>query len=649
MRRPKLPISLQTPLVGVHHAVRPLEDPDVLRQRAEKRFKDNAALPYGDPAEPLPQAVQQLVQELQVHQIELELQNEELRQSHLALDSARARYFDLYHLAPVGYVTVGAGGLILEANLTAATLLGVARSVLVRRPLHTFVAKEDQDSFYLLCKQLRETGTPQSCEVRMNRMGGRPLWVHLIATATTNAAGVCALRMVLSDISALKSIEHQLNHLAHFDALTDLPNRLLKADRLQQAMAQARRTGQGLAVVYIDLDGFKTINDQFGHDAGDQMLVAVAGHMLQVLREGDTLARLGGDEFVAVLINLSDIHTCAPLLDRLLTAAAQPMRFKDDLLKVSASLGVTFYPQAQEVEGDQLMRQADQAMYLAKQAGKNRYQVFDAAQDSSLRGWHENLHLIAQALHDGEFVLHYQPKVNLRTGQLVGVEALIRWQHPDKGLLAPAAFLPIVVDHALAIDIGEWVIDTALGQIEAWQVQGLPVSVSVNVGARQLQQANFVVRLCTLLARHPDVNPKVLTLEILETSVLKDILYASRVIEECHHMGVAFALDNFGTGYSSLTYLKHLRVDSLKIDQSFVQNILADPDDLVILKGIIGLASAFKCDVIAEGVETVAHGTLLMQLGCDLAQGYCFARPMPAQDLPGWVADWVTEWGENRP
>ena len=291
----------------------------------------------------------------------------------------------------------------------------------------------------------------------------------------------------------------------------------------------------------------------------------------------------------------------------------------------------------------------DEAMYLAKQAGKNRYQVFDAAQDSSLRGWRENLHLIAQALHDGEFVLHYQPKVNLRTGQLVGVEALIRWQHPDKGLLAPAAFLPIVEDHALAIDIGEWVIDTALGQIEAWQVQGLPVSVSVNVGARQLQQANFVVRLCTLLARHPDVNPKVLTLEILEISVLKDILYASRVIEECHHMGVAFALDNFGTGYSSLTYLKHLRVDSLKIDQSFVQNILADPDDLVILKGIIGLASAFKCDVIAEGVETVAHGTLLMQLGCDLAQGYCFARPMPAQDLPGWVADWVTEWGENRP
>lgn len=648
MSRSKRLVISQTPLVDEYLAVNQLEDPELLRQRAEEQFKNNAAHSGEKPAKPLPDAVHQLVHELQVHQIELELQNEELRQSHLALDSARARYFDLYDLAPVGYVTVGHSGLILEANLTAATLLGVSRNALVRRPLHAFVAKEDQDSYYLMCRQLRETGVPQSRDVRMNRLGDHPLWVHLMAT-TTHVAGVFTMRVVLSDISELKSVEQQLEHLAHFDPLTALPNRVLKADRLQQAMAQTRRTGQGLAVVFIDLDGFKSINDQFGHDAGDQMLVAVAGQMQQQLREGDTLARLGGDEFVAVLINLSDIHACAPLLDRLLAAIAQPVPFNDHLLQVSASLGVTFYPQAHEVEGDQLMRQADQAMYLAKQAGKNRYQVFDTQQESSLRGWHEDLHLIGQALQDGELVLHYQPKVNLRTGQLVGVEALIRWQHPDKGLLEPAAFLPIVEDHALAILIGEWVIDTALGQIEAWQVQGLHVPVSVNVGARQLQQTNFVSRLSHLLARHPDVNPADLTLEILETSALKDIPYASRVIDECHQMGVAFALDDFGTGYSSLTYLKRLRVAALKIDQSFVQNMLDDPDDLAILKGIIGLASAFKCDVIAEGVETAAHGTLLMQLGCDLAQGYCLSRPMPAQDLSGWVSDWATAWKSKSP
>ena len=647
MSRPTFPPSFPKPVPDRDQTPHASARDGALRQRAEARFNHHASNQGDTLAEPLPQAVQELLHELQVHQIELELQNDELRQSHLDQESARARYFDLYDLAPVGYVTVGANGSILEANLTAAALLGVNRGALVTRPLHAFIAREDQDGFYLLCKEMRETGSSQSGEVRMNRAGGAQLWVHLTATATTDADGVCALRVTLSDISALKSVEYQLFQLAHFDALTGLPNRRLKADRLHQAMANARRTGQGLAVVCIDLDGFKTINDQHGHDAGDQLLIALAGHMQHVLREGDTLARLGGDEFVAVLVNLDSIQVCAPLMDRLLGAAAHPMRFKDHLLRVSASLGVTFYLQAQEVEGDQLMRQADQAMYLAKQAGKNCYQVFDAEQESSLRCWHEDLNGVRQALDEGEFVLYYQPKVNLRTGQLVGVEALIRWQHPAKGMRLPGSFLPVVEDHALAIPIGEWVINTALGQIEAWQVQGLQVQVSVNVGARQLQQPNFVTRLSTLLAQHPNVSPADLTLEILETSALKDIPSVSRVIDECRQIGVTFALDDFGTGYSSLTYLRRLRVASLKIDQSFVQNMLDDPDDLAILKGIISLANAFKCDVIAEGVDTEAHGILLMQLGCDLVQGYCIARPMPAQDLRGWITGWAAQWASK--
>jgi len=542
------PLDPRSSRQEARQAVAPLADAHVLRRRAETRLTNQAAHAGDAGAEPEPQDVQHLLHELQVHQIELELQNEELRLSHLALDSARARYFDLYDLAPAGYLTLGASGMIVEANLTAATLLNTPRSALVRQPLHAFVAKEDQDSFYLLRKQLLETGAPQLRELRLTRRDGHPLWVHLMATVTTAAEGACELRMVLSDIDALKTLERQLDRLAHFDALTNLPNRLLKADRLQQAMAQARRTGQGLAVVYIDLDGFKAINDQFGHEAGDQMLVAVANHMQQVLREGDTLARMGGDEFVAVLINLGNIKACTPLLDRLLAGAAQPMPFNEHLLQVSASLGVTFYPQAHEVEADQLLRQADQAMYQAKQAGKNRWREFDAEQDACLRDWHQDLRHIQQALHKQEFVLYYQPKVNMRTGQAVGAEALIRWQHPERGLLQPIDFLPVVEDHALAIDIGEWVIDTALGQIESWQAQGLHLPVSINVGAQQLQQANFVLRLRALLARHPGVNPADLTLEILETSALKDIPYASQVIEDCHQMGVAFALDDFGTG-----------------------------------------------------------------------------------------------------
>ena len=445
---------------------------------------------------------------------------------------------------------------------------------------------------------------------------------------------------LFSDITASKVHEQQLERIAHFDALTGLPNRVLLADRLQQALAQSQRRGVQTAVAFLDLDGFKAINDRHGHDAGDELLIALAARMKQTLRDGDTLARMGGDEFVAVLADLADAASCVPLLTRLLTAAAQPVQVGAQTLQVSASLGVTFYPQAEEVDADQLLRQADQAMYQAKQAGKNRFHIFDAEQDRSARGHHESLDHIRRALAEREFVLHYQPKVNMRTGQVIGAEALIRWQHPEQGLLAPAAFLPVIEDHPLAIDIGEWVIDTALAQLESWQGAGLDMVVSVNVGARQLQQENFVERLRTILAAHPQVSPTRLELEVLETSALKDIAGVSLVIETCRKMGVTFALDDFGTGYSSLTYLKRLPVTLLKIDQSFVCEMLDDADDLAILQGVIGLANAFHREVIAEGVESIAHGELLLQLGCDLAQGYGIARPMPAAQFPAWCAAW---------
>ena len=413
-------------------------------------------------------------------------------------------------------------------------------------------------------------------------------------------------------------------------------------------MAQAQRRGQQLAVAYLDLDGFKNVNDRYGHDMGDQLLVHLATSMKATLREGDTLARLGGDEFVAVLIDLENENSCLPLLSRLLEAAAAPVHVGGVVLQGSASIGVTFYPQAQDMEADQLLRQADQTMYQAKLAGKNRCHVFDAALDSSLRVRHESLERIRRALTHGEFVLHYQPKVNMRKGQVIGAEALIRWQHPEKGLLNPAAFLPVIEDHPLAVEVGEWVIDTALKQIGLWHAIGLDLPVSVNIGARQLQQVDFVERLQAILSMHPQVNPTSLELEVLETSALADMQQVSQVIERCHQMGVKFALDDFGTGYSSLTYLKRLRVAMLKIDQSFVRDMLDDPDDLAILEGVIGLAAAFKREVIAEGVETVAHGTALLQLGCELAQGYGIARPMPADKLAAWKSTWRPDdvWSE---
>ena len=447
---------------------------------------------------------------------------------------------------------------------------------------------------------------------------------------------------LFTDITPMKYHEHQLERIAHYDALTSLPNRVLLADRLQQAMIQSERHNHALAVVYLDLDGFKAINDSYGHETGDEFLIAVSQSMKEALREGDTLARLGGDEFVAVLADLEQPQDCEPVLERLLSAASATVKIHSLELTVSASIGVTLYPQ-DGVDADLLLRHADQAMYQAKQSGKNRYHLFDIRHDAAVKTQRESLDRIALALAQHEFVLHYQPKINMKSGAMIGVEALIRWQHPERGLLSPAAFLPIIENHSISVELGEWVIDTAFSQLSMWSMAGLDIPVSVNVGARQLQQQSFVQQLSTLIAKHPELDPAYLELEILETSALEDMAEVYDNILSCREMGFRFALDDFGTGYSSLTYLKRLPVDILKIDQSFVRDMLDDPDDLAIVQGVIGLAKAFRRQVIAEGVETAKHSTLLLSLGCEQAQGYGIARPMPAADLACWLEKWKPE------
>jgi len=613
-----------------------------LRARAEAALLESSPATPRDAATLTLEATRSLLHEMQVHQIELEMQNEELRRAEAALDASRARYFELYDLAPVGFCTLSETGLILQANLAAATLLGAPRVTLAMQRLSRFIVAEDQDTLYLRRKQLDETGETQSFELRMLKHDGTRFWGHLAATAATEADGTRVLRVVLSDISSQKEHEIELRHTAHYDALTTLPNRVLLTDRLEQGMAQALRRGKTLAVAYIDLDGFKYINDTHGHDVGDQLLAVVAARMKHTLRDGDTLARLSGDEFIALLIDLEDGDASVPMLNRLLAAASQPVHVGELVLRVSASMGATYYPQNVDADAHQLLRQSDQAMYRAKLEGKNRYHIFDAAQDSRASGQHESLERIRHALAAREFVVYYQPKVNMRTGAVTGAEALIRWQHPERGLLLPAAFLPVIESHPLAVDIGEWVIDTVLTQMAQWRVAGLDLPVSVNVGARQLQQADFGLRLRELLAAHPQTLPGRLELEVTETSALEDLTQVSQAIEGCRDIGVVFALDDFGTGYASLNYLKRLPVVQLKIDQSFVCNMLHDPDDLVILDSVLVLASAFRREVIAEGVETVEHGEILLQLGCELAQGSGIAWPMPAADLPAWHAAWQT-------
>ncbi len=486
-------------------------------------------------------------------------------------------------------------------------------------------------------------------EIWNRRKSGEMYAIIETISAVNDAQGIPRHYVaMLTDITRIKEHENELEHIAHYDPLTNLPNRILLADRMRQGITQVHRRNTSLAVVFLDLDGFKAINDKHGHETGDRLLMAIASRMLQAIREGDTFARIGGDEFVAVLMDLDNEDITLQLLNRLLSAAFDPVQFVDMSLQVSASLGVAFYPQKEAVDADQLLRQADQAMYQAKLAGKNRYHVFDATLDHSIRTRNESLDRIRSAIIEQEFALYYQPKVNLRTGAIIGAEALIRWNHPEKGLLSPESFLPEIEDHPLAIELGEWVIHNALNQIELWRQHGLDIQVSVNVSARQLQQSNFVTRLCESLAAHPNIMPSYLEIEVLETSALEDITKTTRLINDCRKFGVSFALDDFGTGYSSLTYLKQLPVSLLKIDQSFVRNMLHDSDDLAIIEAVVGLARTFRLHVIAEGVETVEHGTLLLQLGCELAQGYGIARPMPADQLLKWAMTWRPHpaWGK---
>ncbi len=533
-------------------------------------------------------------------------------------------------------------GTILEVNDAFSTITGYPREEAIGNNPRLLKSGRHDESFYReLWHDLQHKGHWYG-EVWNRRKDGTLYPELLTISGVRDEQGQIQHYIALfSDISLQKEQQRQLEHIAHYDALTGMANRVLLSDRMHQAMSQARRREQLVAVAYLDLDGFKQINDQYGHEVGDQLLVSLAAQMHAVLREGDTIARLGGDEFVAVLIDITESTQSVPILARLLESVAQPITHAGLQLKVSASIGVTFYPQGdEEVDADLLLRQADQAMYQAKLAGRNRYHLFDAEQDRYVRGHHESLERIAQALRAGEFVLYYQPKVNMRTGAVVGSEALIRWQHPEKGLLAPGEFLPVVEEHPLAVELGEWVLNEALNQLERWGEMGLQLPVSVNISARHLQQVDFMQGLRNLLAAHPGVSPRKLELEVLETSALEDLAQVSSLIEACGELGVRFALDDFGTGYSSLTYLKRLQADQLKIDQSFVRNMLDDPEDLAILEGVLGLSSAFRRQALAEGVESVEHGRLLLQLGCELAQGYGIARPMPAKEMPDWVRSW---------
>ena len=545
-----------------------------------------------------------------------------------------------------GITLTDAQGNILDVNPAFSRITGWSRGEVVgRNPRVLRSGRHDKAFYEAMWNSIQYNGTWTGEIWNRNKYGEVFPELLSISAVRDDAGNVTHYVAVFSDIRRLKAQESQLTKLAYYDPLTELPNRTLLAEKLGQGLLQARRMHTLLAVCYLDLDGFKPINDTWGHEVGDRVLVDVARRLKGALDVDDTVARIGGDEFVILMTGLGAIEACLHACQRVLDVLQQPLMVGTDVVQLTASMGVAVYPQ-DDADADTLLRHADQAMYVAKQAGKNCYHLFDADLDRDARSHMDRMGRVREALVSGELRLYYQPKVNVRTGQVAGMEALVRWQHPQNGLVPPADFLPLIEEDDLICELGDWVIETALEQMQFWRSQGLRLPVSVNVAGRQLQSPDFVQKLTSAISRHPTVPAVDLQLEILETTGLEDIVKVSRVIAECHQLGVTVALDDFGTGYSSLTYLKRLPVDTVKIDQSFVRDMLSDPDNLTIVHSVTKLAGSFERELVAEGVESVEHGRLLMMLGCHVFQGYGVARPMPADLVQGWVGSWrmPTEW-----
>lgn len=462
-----------------------------------------------------------------------------------------------------------------------------------------------------------------------------PAWLDIF-TVRSEANHLLHFVGLFSDITEAKVQQQNLERMAYHDPLTQLPNRALLSDRLQQQFARAERTGELLAVCCLDLDGFKPVNDRLGHEAGDHLLIQLAERMTQCLRESDTVARVGGDEFSLLLSGLGSESECEKTLQRFLEVIRQPYLVAGENVSISASIGYTIYP-LDTAEPDTLLRHADQAMYQSKLSGGSHIHRFDMDLDRQYRGLRQDRERIEAALPNGEFCLYYQPKVNMHLGQVVSMEALIRWQHPELGLRSPASFLPLIENTDFSIELGDWVIRQAIAQLASWQSQGLDLSVSINVSPRHIIQHDFTQRLMQILSEYPAVLPQKVELEITETAAIEDVASVVRTMNSCKALGVSFALDDFGVGYSSLTYLRRLPVSVIKVDRSFVRDMLVDSNDLAMVAGIISLGRDFHCMVVAEGVETAEHGLQLLKMDCQIAQGYFIAHPMPADKVGSWL------------
>lgn len=522
---------------------------------------------------------------------------------------------------------------ILRVNPAFSAMTGYEEAEALGRTPGLYKSHLQSAGFYeAMWREIMQTGRWQGEIINRRRSGEVfPSWLSINAIHDdqghlTNYLGI------FSDITERKAAEQRLDYLARHDVLTGLPNRALLQERFEQALMFSRRENKRMALLFLDLDRFKTINDSLGHPVGDRLLLAVAGRLLGCVRETDTVSRQGGDEFVVLLTELADPGNAALVARKIIEVIREPFTSEQRQLSISCSIGITLFPDDGS-DYDTLRRQADTALYAAKGAGGSVYRFFTEEMNRQVLETVELEHRLRQALDRGEFDLHYQPRFSLADGRLMGVEALLRWSNAELGRVSPARFIPVAEESGLILPIGEWVVRQACRQARAWMDAGFEVPVvAVNISALQFRQEDLVESVSSILAAS-GLPPERLELELTESLLVRDLELTLQKLQDLNAMGMSLAIDDFGTGYSSLSYLKRFELDILKIDQSFVRDLAVDPDDAAIVRAVIQLGHSLGLRVIAEGVETAVQRDFLLAQGCDEAQGYLYSKPIPAAEL----------------
>ncbi len=532
------------------------------------------------------------------------------------------------------------GGRFVDLNPAFCRLMGFAREELIGRHVDAINGDRHPASFYrAMARAARRNGHWEG-ELWRRRKDGSELPTQLSISMVHAPDGSFLREVCVSrDLSAEQRHQDELERAVNFDPLTGLSNRRHFSERLKQALEQAAAGGSRVAVCYLDLDDFCRVNERHSHRHGDAVLVGLAQRLRAAVGPGDVVGRLGGDEFVAFLVGMGDDEASHERLQRLSQAVEQELLLDGQALRLSASVGVTFFPD-DAGDADALLRHADQAMYSGKELGKGRMVVFDPASDSRSKARRETVSHIDRAIDAGEMVLFFQPKILVRDDSVFGAECLVRWRHPERGLLPPGVFIDEITGTPTSEKLDHWVMRSAVALLAAWQAEGRLVPLSINLAVPTLVGGRFLSALAEQLAVHPRLPRYVLEIELLETETMSDLSLVHFAIEELERLGVRVSIDDFGTGYSSLTYLQQLPAHFIKIDQSFVRDLLGNEKDRTLVQGIINLARTFGRQTVAEGVETERHAELLRQMGCDILQGYGIARPMPRTDLEAWVRNW---------